>query len=165
MTFDALRRGVYSKPSYRLDPFRTYALKDVYEAARSKIGIQMILDGQKRGDSMLRRRVIKAETQGRDDLWHPIAGWTNHDVRAYIARQGLKAPLSLQTGRPSSGIELTEESLLWLHDNWPDDWQKLVAIFPFADAVVWRRRFYGTRKERQAARRAAIAAARSARVA
>lgn len=158
MTYDALRRGVYSRPTFRLDALRDYKLHDVYQAARSKLGIQTILDGQKRGDSLLRRRLLSKEgAQGHDDLWHPIADWTNQDVWAYIKRHELKAPLSLHLGGTSSGIDLTEDSLLWLHDNWTEDWQKLLSIFPFAEAVVWRQKFYGTRKERQAAKRAALA--------
>jgi len=43
----------------------------------------------------------------------------------------------------TSGVGLVTRSLLWLHENEPDDFKKILRWFPFAEAVVYRRKYYG----------------------
>ena len=52
-------------------------------------------------------------------------------------------PVPANTRGTASGTDLSIQSLLWLHDHWPADFARVCAYFPFAEAVVWRRTFYG----------------------
>jgi 3'-phosphoadenosine 5'-phosphosulfate sulfotransferase (PAPS reductase)/FAD synthetase len=140
-SLDDLRRGVYSNQPRGIDVVPQFKLLDVYIAVRQQTHAHAILDGQKRADGAMRRLLLKVgRDTSKNEIWHPIVGWTNQDANAYLARHGLLAPLSLQQGRPSSGIDLTEPCLLWLHDNFPGDWARILEVFPYAEAAVWRRR-------------------------
>jgi hypothetical protein len=54
-----------------------------------------------------------------------------------------KIPLPDSASGQKSGIGLAYREILWLHDEHPRDYQKLIKVFPLAEAVVWRRTFYG----------------------
>lgn len=115
------------------------AIGDVYDLAIEDSGIPMILTGAKAADSMWRRRSLKA-VQYRE-VKHPIETWTLADVRNFLAANNIPVPSS--SGRSATGIDLTEPSLLWLHDTFPRDFERLLEFFPFASAVLSRRRLYG----------------------
>ena len=78
-------------------------------------------------------------------LIHPYVPHIFHtnsaDVFAYLKNQ--KIPLPPSSGRAATGVDLSTPSILWLHDTYPADYEKLRAHFPYVQAVVERRRFYG----------------------
>jgi hypothetical protein len=47
------------------------------------------------------------------------------------------------SGLNASGVSLIPAELLWIYDNHPNDFKKVCEYFPYAEAVVWRRTFYG----------------------
>ena len=71
----------------------------------------------------------------------PLADWNKYDVLSYLKMRGIPMPAS-DTGKVASGIDLTPECLLWLHDTWPEDFKKLCEYFPYAESVIWKRKFY-----------------------
>jgi hypothetical protein len=75
------------------------------------------------------------------DVVSPLSEWTKLDVLSYLKGRGLPIPDS--SGRSATGIDLSTPALLWLHDNFPHDFAKLCEVFPFTEAVVWRREWYG----------------------
>jgi phosphoadenosine phosphosulfate reductase len=144
---DDMRRGVYCNNTDKISELPQYNLQDIYNVARADTGIKPVITGAKRNDSMMRRQRMKWQKMGTGDVWHPLAGWTNHDVRAYVLSHKLQAPMSNSVGgRQSSGLDLTEDSLLWLHDNYPKDFAKVSQVFVYAPAVVYKRKFYGKAK-------------------
>ncbi|HZQ45959.1 MAG TPA: hypothetical protein VFC07_03025, partial [Verrucomicrobiae bacterium] len=80
-----------------------------------------------------------------DDVFYPIKGWNKHDVLAYLRMQNIPLPDAHQGN--TSGVDLSTRSLLWLHDAYPDDFKLLCRYFPYAEAVVYRRKFYGIGQE------------------
>jgi hypothetical protein len=77
----------------------------------------------------------------RDAIRNPIAKWHKYDVLAYLKTQGIEPPPS--SGKSATGVDLSVPSLLWLHDTFPEDFERLCRMFPYARAVVARRDFYG----------------------
>ena len=112
---------------------------DVYAMIREETGIRLIITGDKKADFVARRAVIKREKDD-PELFRPIADWRNEEVLAYLGHHGIPIP---DANRDCSGIDLRTDSLLWLHDNYPDDFKELCRTFPFALAVVKRRELYG----------------------
>jgi 3'-phosphoadenosine 5'-phosphosulfate sulfotransferase (PAPS reductase)/FAD synthetase len=121
--------------------FGEWSLRDIYTLAVADTKIQRIATGAKRDDSLWRRRNMSQTRYA--DVVYPIEFWNKLDVVGYLRSRGLPIPSS--TGRNASGIDLSTPSLLWLHDNHPRDFQRLCEVFPFAEAVIWRRTWYGVK--------------------
>lgn len=111
---------------------------DIIAYMRRETGIALCLTGDKKQDFLARRGWITSNKDA--DLAFPLADWTSLEVLAYLVTRGIPVP---EAPYDNFGIDLSTRSLLWLHDNHPDDFRLLCGDFPFAPAVVVRRRFYG----------------------
>lgn len=116
-------------------------LKDIYRQVRLDTGINLIATGAKKADSLWRRRYMSA-IGNEYKTFNPIEEWNKFDVLAYLKINKIPYP-ETTSGPKASGIDLSTPSLLWLHDNYPDDFQKLLSYFPYAEAVIKRREYYG----------------------
>lgn len=135
-----LADGIYTRASgERLPPWK---LHDVYALARHDTGAKVVLTGAKGSDSAWRRRMM-GNWGTSAEVIYPIAKWNKIQVVGYLKTTGLGVPSS--SGKSATGIDLSEPSLLWLHDTHPEDFERLCQVFPFARAVVKRREFFGER--------------------
>jgi phosphoadenosine phosphosulfate reductase len=116
------------------------SLNDIYEMVKLDTGIGLIATGAKRADSLWRRKML-GNWGNRPDIIYPLKNWNKPDVYAYLMARQIPIPDGTQGS--STGIDLTQKSLLWLHDEHPRDFDKICEIFPLAEAVVWHRKFYG----------------------
>jgi len=158
-----LRRGVFRSAP---DPsFPSSKIEDVIAKAREDSGIEWVGFGYKLIDSLQRRGWWKrfAET-GCDESTHrfaPLLHWNNTEVKAYLSRRGIPCPGI--DGKRSTGIALTPDCLEWLRDEWPEDYKRVLRIFPFAEAQADRAPGIREHKARERAERQA--SARAARLA
>lgn len=137
----ALRNGVFCDAHYTAEQtIPEIHLADVHNMVRADTGIPVIATGAKRSDSRWRKWQM-ANANVMRDILAPLAAWQKVDVLAYLAAKKIPAPDSEKSN--ATGIDLSTPSLLWLHDKHPDDFRKLCQVFPYAEAVVWRRKFYG----------------------
>lgn len=125
--FDPISRNV---PRLDLGGIRTLAMFETNTHA--------CVTGAKKTDSTWRRRTMKSERSG--NVWYPLIGWGKYDVLAYLKSRGIPVPNSSE--RNATGIDLSTPSLLWLNENFPNDFKRICEFFPFAEAVIWRKRFY-----------------------
>jgi 3'-phosphoadenosine 5'-phosphosulfate sulfotransferase (PAPS reductase)/FAD synthetase len=133
-------QGNFCNSHIRNEELPEWKLHDVYGLAMAETGIPLIATGAKRADSLWRRRMLKGWGD-RADVIYPIVGWSLFDVQAYLRARDI--PLPDSDGRQASGVDLSTAALLWLHDKYPDDFQRVLEVFPYAEAVVWRRKWYG----------------------
>ena len=133
-----IRDGVYCHPSWERDNVRPYKLAHVYALAMADTNARLIATGQKKSDSASRRRLMTFSK--RTDILHVIAEWNKYDVLSYMQMRGIPKPPS--TG-DTAGIDLTPRALNFLYETFPADFKRLCEYFPFAEAAVWRKRFYG----------------------
>ena len=138
-----IKDGLYCDNHYKHDGLPQWTLADVYAAARKATGIQLIATGAKDADSAHRRRLLRWNKD--PHLIHPVQSWHKHDVIAYLKAHNI--PMPPGSGRQTSGIDLSTPEVLWLHDHYPDDFEKLTAYFPYAEAIVWRRKWFGVTEE------------------
>jgi 3'-phosphoadenosine 5'-phosphosulfate sulfotransferase (PAPS reductase)/FAD synthetase len=134
-----MRQGSFCDPWHEHD-WPEWKLEDIYALAMHDTGIPIIATGAKRADSRWRRRML-ATWGNRADTVYPIVGWSKPDVVAYCALQEIPMP-STSKGT-ATGIDLTVPSVLWLHDTYPRDFERLCQVFPYARAIVERRRLFG----------------------
>lgn len=132
--------GIYCNSALTFGEVPDWSLRDIYDCAMADTGIPLIASGAKRADSMWRRRML-ATGGDYDDVIYPIVGWKKVDVLGYLMSQGISIPNS--SGRSATGIDFSVPSLLWLHDTYPEDFRKVCELFPYAEAVIWRRKWHG----------------------
>jgi 3'-phosphoadenosine 5'-phosphosulfate sulfotransferase (PAPS reductase)/FAD synthetase len=106
----------------------------------SETGIRMIATGAKKSDSLFRRK-----------SWHqfekryivyPLKDWSTRDVLGYLNLRKLLVPTKNDKFQ-TSGVDLTTRDLLRIHDQFPADFERMRAVFPYIGAVVQRREWYG----------------------
>jgi 3'-phosphoadenosine 5'-phosphosulfate sulfotransferase (PAPS reductase)/FAD synthetase len=119
-------------------------LKDIYNWVQLDTGIKYIMTGAKKADGLWRRRHI-GNTERSENFKHiinPIKEWNKYDVFAYLKANNIPLPLVTTVGN-AGGVGIATDSLLNLYDNHREDFEKMKTVFPFVEAVVYRRKFYG----------------------
>jgi 3'-phosphoadenosine 5'-phosphosulfate sulfotransferase (PAPS reductase)/FAD synthetase len=134
-----LKSGFFCDPSYKYKQLPDIKQRDMYDIIRGDTGADFIITGAKLADSAWRRRYFNL-TKDWTDVIHPIKDWNKLDVLGYLRTRGIPEPPS--SGKNATGIGVDETSVLWLSDNYPDDFKKLCEVFPYAEARVYRRLFY-----------------------
>lgn len=140
--FQDLKNAVFCDDIYgNLD---TYSRLDIYNLARKETGFHYILNGAKKADSFWRRRQFGNEKADKyKGIIYPVKEWSKLDIIAYLKMNNIEMPEMSKMGMNATGISLATPHLLWLHDNKPDDYKKLLRYFPYAHSIVKRREFYG----------------------
>jgi 3'-phosphoadenosine 5'-phosphosulfate sulfotransferase (PAPS reductase)/FAD synthetase len=114
-------------------------INDIHKAVIADTGINLICQGAKEADSMWRRRYFTINKF--EQIIYPLKKWQKIDVLSYLKINNI--PLPDSSGKNATGVDLSTPSLLWLYDNYPNDFKKLLQFFPYAEAVVKRREYYG----------------------
>lgn len=130
---------IYRPTGFEFDGLPQSKVKDVYLMAMADTGINLVASGAKKSDYATRATIMRSmEGIG---VIHPLAEWTKFDLLAYLKVRNI--PLPESSGRATTGIDLSTPSLLWLYDNYPEDFEKLCEGFPYAKAAIYRREFFG----------------------
>jgi 3'-phosphoadenosine 5'-phosphosulfate sulfotransferase (PAPS reductase)/FAD synthetase len=120
------------------------SLEEALTAKMYKLGAQCVLFGCKDSDSIHRRRQLHKSQAQRPWMVYPLRSWQSIDVYGYLASRGLKGLLS--TKRRATEVDLVSSSILNLHDNYPKDYHSMRELFPYIEAVVRRRGYYGAQE-------------------
>ena len=137
----AIRSGFYCNQNKQADDMPELSLRDVYDWARLDTGMSFIATGAKDSDSLWRRRFFHA-TRTWDDMVYPIREWQKIDVLAYLQMRKIPVPDMSKTAT-ATGVDLSTPSILFMHDNFPEDFKKIERWFPYVRAVVKRRDWFG----------------------
>ena len=141
LLFKCLKSGAFCDEHFSKDDMPEPSLLDIYSWVRAETGIHWLATGAKKSDSIWRRRCYFASTKHWDWAVYPLKEWNKFDVFSYLEANDIPVPDS--SGKSATGVDLSTPSLLWLHDKHPNDYQKLLRYFPYAEAVIKRREFYG----------------------
>jgi len=141
--FKCLRNGIYCPNHHSFDDLPNFKLFDIYEMVVEETGIPIIAHGGKTADGLWRRRMMSATGASKkcSHIFYPIRSWSKYDVMAYLDSRKIPIPQESKDRR-AAGVDLGTSSLLWMHDNHPEDFKKLCETFQYADSVVARRTFY-----------------------
>tara|TARA_R100001510_G_C7655916_1_gene215456 strand:+ start:484 stop:1074 length:591 start_codon:yes stop_codon:yes gene_type:complete len=146
---DSLKHGDFCDAREELDGTPEFALKDVYGYFQKSTGIDLILTGAKDSDGIQRRQFfenVERQAKKGDTVWqyvgYPIKGWKKRDVISYLRAHEIPLPPAPE-GTITSGIGLEPDCFCWLAEDYPVDWEVFNKWFPYADAVVQRRKLYG----------------------
>jgi hypothetical protein len=136
----SLKSGAYTASDALLRAVPPWTRMDVYELARREARTRMVVTGMKASDSNSRKRWLGWQKDD-EEMIHPIAAWNKFDVLQYLKARGI--PLPAAADGQTTGVSVQRDNLLWLYDTYPDDFDRLGRLFPFIEAVVWQRKWYG----------------------
>lgn len=144
----AIKEGLFCDPHPALDDVDEIGLKEHYAFAMDSARASRIAVGMKSADGLKRRQFFGNIRDSGDPIWNrlrlPIKDWRKKDVLDYLAANNIPLPDS-QDGAVTSGVGLDHDSLCWLHDKHPADFKKLLKWFPYAEANIKRREWFGLR--------------------
>lgn len=115
---------------------------DIDAEVRERTGIKWIVDGQRIDESLERRGMIKP-CRGIDlkrRRAFPIAYWSTKTVLAYLKARNIPlAPEYRYHGRSFGSFRI--EDLGGIRHHFPEDYQRILKVFPYAEAVAKREEF------------------------
>ena len=150
------RDGVFVLPLPADQQPPEWRLDDIYGMALADTGASVLLTGARFGDSLWRRRQM-ATWGKKAHIEYPVGYWNKLQILGYLRMRGIPIPSS--SGRSATGIDLCEPSLVWLHDTFPDDFERLCRVYPLARGMIKRREYFGDTEQRLGGKRAATAQA------
>ena len=133
--------GSFRIPDYS---FPIVSINDIYQYVRLESDMWWIAAGERINDSIVRRAMMKKS--GSIDVQrgrlYPVSGWKKQEVKDYIKFH------NLYLGADSRKLGFSFKSL-WgkelamLKNHFPDDYDKVLKLYPFAAAGVKRFEEYG----------------------
>jgi len=138
-----IKNGIYCDVNWKTsDAIWEYNSNDLYKAVCHDANVRHIIHGGKNSDSFWRR--ITISTISADCIVYPLKKWKKFDVLSYLKIHNVPIPPSFDgVGSRATGVDLSTGSILWMHDKYPDDYEKIRNVFPYVEAVVKRRDWYG----------------------
>lgn len=136
-----MRYGSFREPDFTVP---IVSVKDEYDYLRAKTGIYWVAAGERIADSIVRRAFIKHS--GTIDVkrgrFYPVANWTKREILSYIKSKRLKLPTdSKKLGFSFRSME--GKQLAVIRDTYPRDYERILGMYPFAEAAVERFERYG----------------------
>lgn len=124
--------------------FPIVSINDIYQYVRLKNDIWWIAAGERINDSIVRRAMMKKS--GSIDVqrgrFYPVSAWKKQEIMDYIKFHNLYLPIdSRKLGFSFRSLDGNE--LLMMKRTFPDDYQKILHLYPFAGAGVMRAEQYG----------------------
>ena len=138
-----IKNGIYCNPTRKMaDAMPDFTTHDIYKIAMHETGVRHLVTGAKDSDSMWRRRYFSITKM--PELLFPIKPWNKFDVISYLKLNDIPVPASTAS---ASGVDMSRESLMFMHDNWPTDFERIRAFFPFIDALIYREKWFPNGKK------------------
>lgn len=136
-----LKYGSFTMMDWNVD---VVGINDTYAYLRQKTGIHWIAAGERCADSIVRNAMIKKSgsidyQRGR---FYPLAYWKKNEVLQYIKQKKLYLS-SEQRKIGFSFRSLAGNELAIIKEMYPEDYKKILKVYPFAGAGVERFEKYG----------------------
>ena len=137
----AYKYATYMPHRPRAEGWRDMRLVDIEQAARAKSGAEWVAYGHRMCDSIERIGMLK-RNHGLDDKGrrvYPLWRWNEAGVVSYLRRRRIPLPPRLTIlKRAMTGVSFHEDVLLAIRERYPDDFAKIVEVFPYLPARLAR---------------------------
>lgn len=141
-----LRGGLYCVPNPKV---KLWNLSKTIEALRLKTNCYYVFLGMKKADGMNRNLMLKGyESNGYENkgLVYPLASWTQKDVLAYMKHKRLPQPVRYSS-KAGGGVGFSKETFTWLEKHYPQDLEKIYAVFPMSERILFEQNYKQDNKE------------------
>lgn len=120
---------------------------DVFNYLRLQNDIWWVATGERINDSIMRRARIKKSSSidANFGRMYPVANWTEKEIRDYIKHKKLYLSPEQKT-RGHSVTCFGANDLTYIKEHYPEDFEKIVYLYPFAGAIVKRNEMKGSIK-------------------
>lgn len=123
-------------------------IKDVETHVKEYFNIEWIAEGLKKVDSLARRPWLEKNSgiEYKRKTFYPLANYTHKYIYKYMQFNKLPLPLEYkfsQERNMGSISSLSYHDLNIIKTYWPEDFEKIKTVFPYADVVLKRNEFYG----------------------
>lgn len=138
---DFLKYGSFTLRDFDVDIVK---INDIYEYMRQETGIHWIAAGERCADSIVRNAMIKqsGSIDHKRGRFYPLAYWKKQEILQYIKHK--KLYLSPEQKRLGFSFRsLAGSELAVIKEHYPDDYEKILKVYPFAEAGVMRYQEYG----------------------
>jgi 3'-phosphoadenosine 5'-phosphosulfate sulfotransferase (PAPS reductase)/FAD synthetase len=139
-----MKYGVYMPHRATAAAWRDCRFIDIEAKAQEDSGIEWSALGHRMTDSLERRGMLNP-LQGIDHKTrrvYPIWLWKTKAVFAYLRAKRIPLPPSLSAEqRNMTSANLRVDTLIYMREHYPDDYEKMKEVFPYAEAQIKRREF------------------------
>lgn len=121
--------------------WRDMKLTDIEQAARSASGCEWLAYGQRMTDSLERRAMLHklCGIDRKAKRVYPLWEWNAQAVFAYLRQKQIPMPPRLTIlKRSMTGVNFQEDTLMAIKQKFPDDYKKIVEVFPYVEAKLAR---------------------------
>ena len=134
-----LHDGIFCNPN---ESVKRLSIGDIEETVRKHNNSRYAFSGMKGVDGYMKRMRLKIFAKNNfispKGMVYPLALWTNGEVLKYIQSNNLIQPFTYgDTRQLSQGLSFNPQSLLYLRAKFPQDYQRIVAEFPYCDLVIY----------------------------
>ncbi|MDR1937988.1 MAG: phosphoadenosine phosphosulfate reductase family protein [Tannerellaceae bacterium] len=112
-------------------------LADIDSAMRLKHNTGYAFYGMKKADSLNRRLMLGTyENYENKGKVYPLADWKQGDVLTYMKHHKLPQPVRYSK-KASGGVCFDIDCFLWMRENYPEDLQKVLKVFPASEKILY----------------------------
>lgn len=101
-----------------------------------------IVTGVKKADSMMMQRMIN---KNRGICIYPLADWDLKDVLTFMKLRKIDIPQLTKKGCRGIGIS-DDNDLLFIYENYPDDFERIEEVFPFVRSAVLKYKYFNLKR-------------------
>lgn len=137
----ALKEGFFCDPH---PDIKVPSNGDLEKQVREMTGIKYAFSGMKGQDGFMKRMRLKMFAK---DYWitdkgmvYPLAIWKNTEVLRYISQRNLIKPFTYgkrTEKQVSQGFLMEINSMLFLIENYPKDYEMVLKEFPYAEKLMY----------------------------
>lgn len=138
---DFLKYGSFTMADFNVD---IVGINDTYAYLRDLTGIHWIAAGERCADSIVRNAMIKksGSIDYKRGRFYPLAYWKKNEVLQYIKQKKLYLSKE-QKDIGFSFRSLAGNELAVIKEYYPEDYEKILKVYPFAGAGVERFEKFG----------------------
>lgn len=137
----AYKYATYMPHRTGANEWRDMRLVDVEQLARKKTGSEWLAYGHRMADSIERVGML-SKNQGHDEVGrrvYPLWRWNEASVMSYLRARKIPPPPKLTIlKRAMTGVSFQEDALLAIREKFPDDFAKILEVFPYVESKLAR---------------------------
>jgi hypothetical protein len=137
----AYKYAIYMPHRTGADQMRDMKQVDIEQLARRDTGAEWIAFGHRMTDSIERVGML-SRIEGIDQNSRrvfPLWRWNEASVVAYLRARKIPPPVKLTIlKRAMTGVNFQEDTLLAIRERFPDDFEKIIEVFPYLPAKLAR---------------------------
>ncbi len=141
-----LSGSTYRPHTQTSEKCKAIKINDIEDEMRQRTGFEWVITGQKCCDSIDRNAMIKrcGGIDEKTNRIYPLAFWNNAGVFNYLKINRIPLPPDYNLFKASKNASfggLAGQDLKAVKEKYPEDYKKILDVFPFAEAAVKKYEF------------------------